>query len=64
MFANIKIEKSGKELKEACIATLNRNELQRTLTPLDISVLQILGRNLTDSYRYELTIDEAIFLGL
>jgi hypothetical protein len=64
MFANIKIEKSGKELRDACIATINRHELTPTLTPVEISVLEILSRNLTDSYRYELTIDEARFLGL
>jgi hypothetical protein len=58
------IDKSGKELREACKARLNRNELSPTLSTDMLNRLDIMARHLTDKSRYSLTLTECQFLGI
>lgn len=64
LFNSVLIDKSGKELKEACRARLNRDELKPELSADIKTRLDIMSRHLTDKNRYTLTLTECQFLGI
>lgn len=64
MFEAIRIEKSGKELRDICRAKLNRDEFSKALSGAERMKLELMANHLTDKYRYLLTLEEAIFLGI
>lgn len=64
LFSTIKIDKSGKELKDACKARLNKSEFTNDLSTDTKIRLDIMARHLTDKARYQITLVEAQFLGI
>jgi len=64
LFQNIHIEKSGKDIKDACLAKINKEELKPKMTDSEKAQVDVMSRNLVDSYRYNLTLEEAMFLEL
>ena len=56
--------KSGKEVKDAAKARLNREELSPSLEQPDLEALQVLARNIKDDDRYELDVTQLLLLGL
>ena len=64
MFESIQIEKSGRELRDICIARLNRDEFTSKLTEEQRSQLKIMSKHLTDKNRYALSLAECNFLGI
>ena len=66
VFMDVKIIKSGRELKNAINARLNLSDMseEKRLPPNLIAVLKMFERNLTDNFRYELNTEETLLLNL
>ncbi len=64
MFNHLHILKTGKQIKDAAKARLNREQVEATLDPSEKIRLEVMSRNLVDDGLYSFSLDELHLLGL
>jgi hypothetical protein len=64
MFDNLEILKTGKQIKDAAKARLNREQVETTLDPTTKTKLEVISRNLVDDGMYPFSLQELDLLGL